>query len=329
MKRSSQEINRQAADWAARIAAGPLAPEQQAAFELWLAADTRHLGACGRMLATLERLDRVRGIGADAIRPLIAAKSPFWNRRRLMLGGGGTAGLAAAGIAGIVLWPERAPPPAITRPQTEFTTRIGETRILTLADNSVVTLNTDSRLQIAFSPELRKLRLLRGEALFHVAKNKKRPFVVIADDTQIRAVGTSFTVRLSQSRPLQIVVQEGVVEVTRPSVPAATPVRAVADTQTVVAKKEPITVLPIPYTKVARTLAWQYGQIAFDNETLREAAEEFARYSNTKVVVDTAVAGQTITGLFAANDPMGFARAAAAALNLRTEVGVDEVRIYR
>jgi len=242
--------------------------------------------------------------------------------------------LPAAGIAAPALLKSPHQPPApikaapVARPES-YATRIGETRLVALSDGSVVTLNTNSRIVVHFAKAVRRIQLERGEALFNVAKNKQRPFVVTAGDTQVRAVGTAFTVRLLQKQPIQILVQEGVVEVTRKGSSDVTPVRAVADTRTVVASGAPIANHPVTYTQVSRDLAWQYGQIAFDNQTLEEAAREFARYSKVKIIVDPAVANRTITGLFASNDPAGFAEAAASALSLRTETGVEEVRIIR
>ena len=209
----------------------------------------------------------------------------------------------------------------------DFATEIGNTRVVALSDGSIVTLNTNSKVSVRFTRNLRKVDLVQGEALFNVAKNKERPFIVFAGDTQVRAVGTSFTVRHLQGRPIQILVQEGVVEVTRRSTANAAPVRVRADTQTVVPHNASISTRAVTYSQVVRKLAWQYGQIAFDNEALEDAADEFARYSNTRIVVDPAIGKRTITGLFASNDPVGFAKAAAAVLNLRVEVGTKEVRI--
>ena len=328
MRVSSQEISKQAGEWAAKVDTGELTPEEQEKLEAWLAADVRHLGAFGRSIAVLERLDRLRAVGTDAMRAMISTDSPVWSRRRLVMTGSAAASLAAATLLMTVVWRDR-PQQHFVVPTEDFATRMGETRIVTLSDGSVVTLNTDSRISVGFTGSARKVQLVKGEALFNVAKNKNRPFIVVADDTQVRAVGTSFTVLLLRERPVQILVQEGVVEVTRRGIPNAKPVRAAADTQTVVPHGAPIATHPVPYSKVARNLAWQYGQIAFDNETLEEAALEFARYSDKKIVVEPAVAGLTITGLFASNDPAGFAKAAASVLNLHAEVGVEEVRISR
>ena len=74
----------------------------------------------------------------------------------------------------------------------------------------------------------RGIDLIRGEALFDVTKDRKRPFVVTAGATQVRAVGTSFSVQLLPDQPVQVLVREGVVEIKRPDVPMAPPVRAAA-----------------------------------------------------------------------------------------------------
>jgi transmembrane sensor len=319
MRLSSQEIDRQAAEWAAKMAAGSLTPEEQASFESWLAADIRHLGAYGRAEAVLARLDRLRAVGTGALHPASHAELSGWTRRRVLLTGSTAAGLAAASVVGTMLWKDGS--------REDFATEIGNTRVVALSDGSIVTLNTNSKVSVRFTRNLRKVDLVQGEALFNVAKNKERPFIVFAGDTQVRAVGTSFTVRHLQGRPIQILVQEGVVEVTRRNTANATPVRVRADTQTVVPHSASISIRAVTYSQVVRNLAWQYGQIAFDNEALEDAADEFARYSNTRIVVEPAIAKRTITGLFASNDPVGFAKAAAAVLNLRVEVGTKEVRI--
>lgn len=316
----NQEICRQAAEWASKRTSGTLSPEDMVRFEAWVAADTKHLGAYGRAIAVLARLDRLSAVGASALRPT-SGGGPVWSRRHIMLAGGAASGLAAAGFAGVALWD------GLT--QQDFSTAVGETRVVVLADRSIATLNTNSKMVVQYSAQVRKIRLLQGEVFFKVTKNNRRPFIVFAGDSEVRAVGTSFMVRFLQQRPVQILVQEGVVEVTRKDAPNARPVRSVAETQTIVPRGKPIVTRPVSNSQITRGLAWQYGQIAFDNVTLQVAAIEFARYSNTRIIIDPAVSDRTITGMFPSNDPIGFAKAAAAVLNLRLDVGPDEVRIIR
>jgi len=178
---------------------------------------------------------------------------------------------------------------------------------------------------------LRGVELLQGEALFDVARNKTRPFVVAAGDTNVRAVGTSFTVRRLEAAPVQVLVREGVVEVFKPASDAA-PVRVSANTMAEASsvQGEAIAARPLPPAQLQRQLAWQTGQIAFEGETLAQAAAEFARYSDTKIVIDDpALAREEITGLFKTTDPVGFAKKTAISLNLHASIGEGEVRLSR
>jgi transmembrane sensor len=346
MGQLNDEIDRTAAAWAVKIAGGALSPGEKVRFEAWRDMDIRHAGAFARAQAIMVRLERLRAVGAGALRttieeypapadtaeiqvpeldaavavPPVATVHPRPLARRRLIGAAAVS-LAAAGLVGVFLVPSRS--------QQEFATGLGETREVTLSDGSVVTLNTNSRIAVAYSEKVRKIRLLQGEAIFQVAKNKHRPFIVSAHEADVRAVGTKFTVQVLPERPVRIVVQEGVIEIVRRDKPRAVPVRATAETQTIVASSAPTMVQPIARPVVARELAWQYGRIALENKKLSDAAEEFARYSDTKIVVEPSVSSLTITGLFAANDPVGFARVAASVLDLKVEEGPKEVRIVR
>jgi transmembrane sensor len=317
MSSINQEIDKVAADWAARIDLGGLSNEEQAEFEAWLAADRRHLGAYGRAEAVLCRLERLN----VAVRKPAAyeGKRGGWDRRRILLASGTAASVAAA--LGIFLIPRRSP-------EATLSTQVGQMRKILLPDRSTVSLNTNSEISVQFTRAARNINLLKGEALFDVAKDKDRPFTVSAGDTCVRAVGTSFTVSLLPQKPIQVLVKEGVVELQRTNAPEALPVRASANIRAIVPPGASIVTVAMPEEKLARDLEWQYGRIALDNETLADAAAEFARYSDTLIIVDPEVSNQTVTGLFASNDPVGFARVAASVLKLQMEVKGNEVRIF-
>jgi transmembrane sensor len=328
---SPREIDRAAAEWAARHCAG-LTQEDRQAFQAWLDADTRHLGAYAKAEAVLAQLARVGAAGAEALRvPVVAvdeapdaaneAARGAAIRRRAILTGAAAAGLAVA--AGGAAWLAR------LLGQEAYSTSIGETREVVLSDNSIITLNTNSRVLVNYSKTSRRIDLVQGEALFDVAKNRKRPFIVTAADTQVRAVGTSFTVRLLPQQPVRVLVREGLVEIKRPEVPQAPPVRLAANTMAVAPPEAPIATATVARTEVSRTLAWREGRISFDNETLANAAQEFARYSDIQIKMSPELRGQTITGLFVSNDPVGFARAVAISLNLHVNVTSREVRLSR
>jgi transmembrane sensor len=319
----NQEIDRQAADWAARRDLRTLSSEEQREFDSWLAADIRHLGAYGRAEAVLARLERLHSAAVVDSVPDVA-DTPVWTRRRIVLAGSVAAGFAGLGAIGRTAW--ESVHPKSSHPEEYFATAVGESQEVRLADGSVMTLNTSTKATVHFTDETREIHLLQGEALFDVAKNKRRPFVVTAGDTKVRAIGTSFTVSMLPAQPILVLVREGVIELQRTTM--AVPVRASANVRVLSPPNAPIATVAIPEAQVERDLAWQFGKIAFDNQTLQEAADEFARYSDVRIVVDPDVANRTVTGLFVSSDPIGFAKAAASVLKLQLDVNGSEVRIF-
>jgi len=315
----SEYVDRQAAQWLARRQSGSLTPAQAREFEDWLAADIRHLGAYARAEAVLAHFDRVGAAGANALRTVPASGANLGFQRRTMIMGGAGAGLAFAVLAAGFGWRYLVP--------EHYATKVGETRLVLLPDGSVVTLNTNSRIEVRYRKDSRSVSLMQGEALFEVAKDKHRPFTVNADDTTVRALGTQFTVERLPDRPVKVVVREGVVEIFRPEVPEASPVRLAANEKAVAPAAAPIRRQAISPSQVMRDLAWREGRIAFDNETLKDARDEFSRYSDIQIIIAPSLEGKTITGLFVSTDPVGFARAAALSLDLRSEVSDRTVRI--
>jgi transmembrane sensor len=319
MMPTSEDVDRQAAEWVVRKDLGNLSPEDEFAFDAWLAGDPRALGAYCRVEAALFRLERAGGVARPNLNSTRPKENFRFTRRGVVLAGGAAAGIVT-GVFGVALW---------NRQQgIRLSSRIGEVREVPLDDGSIVTLNTNSEIAVKYTKDLRQISLLRGEALFDVTKNRKRPFIVLAGDTQVRAVGTSFSVSILPQQPIQVLVREGVVELKQAyNATRVLPVRVSANMRALSSRSDRIIAASLPQENVKRDLAWQYGQIAFDNETLSDAANEFARYNEVRIVVDPAIGSRTITGLFAASDPIGFARLAAAALGLHLEVDDGEVRL--
>lgn len=91
-------------------------------------------------------------------------------------------------------------------------TERGERREVALADGSVVQVDPETRLRVDYETHVRRIYLERGRALFHVAKNAQRPFLVKANDTTVRAVGTAFAVEQGPGNVV-VTVAEGKVQV--------------------------------------------------------------------------------------------------------------------
>jgi transmembrane sensor len=318
-RKTAREIDAEAADWTACADRGPLSAEQEQAFQAWAAQDARCLGAFGRMRALALSTERARALGPD-FNP--ADFAPSRSRRDVLRVGSAIAATALVGAIGG--W-------QLLSRQGRFRTGKGEVKVVALQDGSVVTLTTASEIRVRFSDRLRSVELVRGEALFDVAKNRARPFVVAAGDTRVRVVGTSFSVRHIDTAPVQVLVREGIVEVFKPTQVETQPVRIFANTRAVApTDNADIAARPIPAAELHREMAWQVGQLAFEGQTLAEAAAEFSRYSDTRIIIeDPELAHEEIAGLFRANDPVGFAETIAVSLNARAEIGEGEVRLSR
>lgn len=324
VRQTADEIDRQAAQWLARADRG-LSSEEEGELDAWLAADIRRVGAYGRMRAATLHAERsqVLSPGLETAVPSSAAPSRGLSRRRLFAAGGGLAAAAAGATAIGLGW--------MFRGQTHAT-GLGEVRVEALSDGSLVTLNTASRIRVNFSESRRTIHLLEGEALFDVAKDAARPFIVDAGDTVVRAIGTSFTVKKLKHQSVQVLVREGQVEVRKPA-GGGRPVSAVANTRVVstsASPAAPLAAVAVEPETLNRALAWRQGRIVFEGETLLEAAQEFARYSDTRIVMDDpTLAAERVSGLYQANDPVGFAQAIAVAFNFHVEVHEGEVRLSR
>jgi transmembrane sensor len=111
-----------------------------------------------------------------------------------------------------------------------YATDIGERRSLTLADGSTVDLNARSRIRIEFSGAERRVELLEGQALFQVAKDKRRAFIVRSGSATVRAVGTQFDVYRKASGTTVTVLEGRVAVYSTAQVEATSPARAPSPT---------------------------------------------------------------------------------------------------
>jgi transmembrane sensor len=250
-----------------------------------------------------------------------ASRTPRRATRRGWLAGAGAIAASFA-VTGLYL--------SATRP-VSHTTRKGETKVISLDDGSVITLNTNTRLQVRYAEHRRQIDLLEGEALFDVAKDRDRPFVVSARNANVRAVGTSFTVSNVSSAPVEVLVREGTVDVMRADQPQQPAARVTANCRAILPRDTgAVAVAQVDETELGSDLAWTDGRIVFRGETLAAAAAQFGRYSDIGiVVVDPELGAEKVAGVFNATDPVGFAKSVALSLDAKVEVRADLVRLTR
>lgn len=187
----------------------------------------------------------------------------------------------------------------------DLKTSVGEQRSVTLADGSVVYLNTNSELEVRWTQAERHIDLKRGEARFQVAKNPARPFVVATREATVKAVGTVFNVRTGEDTT-QVAVLEGRVDVHAigagaPTEPFASELLLAAGERAAVT---PSGVQPGVGPPIERVATWTDRRLVFRGEPLSAVVAEFNRYRNEALVVDDAGLAQIrINGVFDLNDP--------------------------
>ncbi len=202
-----------------------------------------------------------------------------------------------------------------SRSRTVYTTERGEQRVVSLTDGSLMELNTQTRAQVAYDKATRRIILRDGDALFIVARNPRRPFVVEAGGQSIRATGTRFNVSARALRTVVTVIEGSVVVAsTRPSEPTKSSNEpssglSIDGSSTAVNAGEQLVTsdrgaAQVHAVDAGRAMAWQEWKLYFDEETLASAVAEFNRYNRRQLSIDDPkLARRRISGVFFANQP--------------------------
>jgi transmembrane sensor len=310
-------IDDAAAAWVARHDRGLTAAEQDE-FGQWLAADPRHGERFARHRRGWNQLARLalwRPGHADEPNPDVLAP-PRPPPSGLSWRWIAPAALAAAALALVAFLP-RGHPPESARAVAEASYRQE-----VLDDGTLVEFNRGAEVRVAFTPAERRVQLAHGEALFTVARNPARPFVVEAGGVTVRAIGTAFSVRLGPAG-VDVLVTEGRVQVERAAapLPIAPPVAAGHRVVVPFAGEAPAAIAAVTPEEIDQALLWQPRLLEFVSTPLAEVAAEFNRRNRLQLVVaDEALRALPIGASFRSDNVDGFVRL------LEASFGVAAVR---
>jgi transmembrane sensor len=255
-------------------------------------------------LKDLPRDEKIASVAAASTAAAVRKRRIVW----------AAAAVLVLGILG--LWSQRGNERQI------LATAVGEHRSITLADGSIITLNTNTLLEELLRRGSREIYLRRGEAHFQIAHDGARPFLVHAGDAVIRAIGTQFDIRVRSDHHVNVVVDEGRVEVqsVHPDIePAA---RSAKTTQRALRAGEQLSTATADYAVTSMTplqlssgLAWREGAIVFDGQSLGDAVAEIARYTDARIIIsDPEIAALRVGGRFRTDNVQGFFDALPSAL---------------
>jgi len=288
---SSDPLLKDALAWIVRLHSGDETEADRAAFESWKATSGKHAAAAGRaeMLWSSLRptLKRYRG-----------------TRRRLSA----LILVAPLGMALAAL--------AVLRPLpyaellADYRTTTGEVRTVALADGSVVELDTGTSFDVGDGG--RTLKLYAGQIFVRVAPDPSRPFRVVTEKAETRALGTAFAIRVVGNRE-RVVVTEHAVRVTEEAS------RRSVD----LGEGEALEICPRRSVKPYKAdldalLAWRNGGLRFRDARFGAVVAEVGRYRYGRIMVlDDEVRKLRITGNFDIGDTDAFLTAASVSLPVR------------
>ena len=276
--------------WHVRLHAGDAQEEDWVAFTAWLQADDENRRAFDRLDILMAEM---AAAGEDFQAHFTASAEPPGESGRPMrtrwrawgpalaliaatlvvfvgIGQGWFGGLGGTGAPG----------------RHDYATRIGETRAITLADGSVIHLNTDSKITVALGARTRAVTLDHGEALFQVTRDPARPFIVTVGEQNVRVVGTVFNI-LRYGGKLTVTVARGVVEV-HPA--RAEQAHEAGLSATLMAGHQLVHKDGAPTVQVRKVdpraaLSWREGHRTYDKAPLSEIASDLNRYFPVSVRV--------------------------------------------
>lgn len=298
-----ENINRQAADWLARLHADDRSSRDEAAFHAWLKADPSH--ACAFENASTI-WDAVGGLRDDP-RPAPARRSEPVSRRAVMAGGAGLVLTCGLGLG----WQQAR--------AGVFETGVGEQRRFVLDDNTRIMLDTNTRVRFTASSSQRLLSLTSGRVDVEIARDV-RPFVIEADDMSAMAQSGRLDLRRDDDAVLITAVQGSA------RVQSAGARHELAAGHRIAMKPGSQDKLDQP--EIDDLVAWQSGRLVLRDETVAQAVAEMNRYSRRELVVaDRRAADLRLSGVYRVGDPEAFARSLTVLLPVEIALQPDTIRI--
>jgi transmembrane sensor len=325
--RANSDAEEEAACWQARLSASDCTGTDRACFEAWRTGSTanaRASDAAARVDALLEELGtrdaQLLAMADEAFEQGSQLHAPRIRRWAV------PAALAASVIL-VALVMGLGSDGVLPRPGSVAHFIASDSRRdFTLSDGSVVHLDVASEVSVRVADDRRDIELVRGRALFEVARDKSRPFIVSAGSARVTALGTQFQVSREAER-VTVVLAEGSVAVADTALPSW---------RETLRPGEEVDVSGSAETRVKHaadvqvTTSWSRGRHIFRGTPLAQAVQEVNNYAARKVRLgDPSIAGLTVGGNFVAGDSESVVAAFAAALPVRVVDAGSELILFR
>lgn len=290
------------------------------AFLAWVRQDPRHLEAYDRAEALWQSMGGTAQPGDCRDEAAIAA-----------LIAEGRAPITAARIGGafclfllvcIGLWQG---PAAFDSLRADHIAWTGKRESVVLSDGTRIDLNSGTAISVDFTPEMRVVRMFRGEAFFDVAHNSAQPFIVELPEGSVRVIGTSYNIDLTGGSA-DIALLKGRVKLRTRDDPER--VTRLAPGRQVTLRPAAISA-PQVFNPESLT-AWRNGRMVFYRTPLAEVLTELGRYQRGRIMlVNARAASIPVTGAFSTDDPAEVLDLIADILGLSSHRITDALTVIR
>ncbi|UTW54606.1 FecR domain-containing protein [Kordiimonas sp. SCSIO 12610] len=188
--------------------------------------------------------------------------------------------------------------------QADYSTEAGMKQEIALDDGSRLHLNTASKLSVTLEDDIRRVDMAYGEAIFDIAKDKDRPFVITVGDQQVRVVGTKFNI-LRHRDQVTVIVAEGIVDVA--DIAADGSVQTTGIERLTVGKRlvhdEVSGADSIENVDPSAVITWEDDILVFENDEITKVLATIERYFTVPILMDDNVTGIRFTGILNMKDP--------------------------
>lgn len=336
-EKNRPEGENEAAAWAWRMDRGLTAEEQDSLFD-WLAIDPKHSEYLNRQRQDWKRLDKLSAWCPEhsgrpnpdllAPKPKPVVNRVFW----------GAMAAAAAIVVAFVSYQQSS-----SRVSGSASKLVAESKPEIrneLDDGSTIKLKEGAEVRIQFSDAERRVRLIKGEAFFIVAKDANRPFVVEVQGVDVSAIGTAFNVRFD-TQAVEVLVAEGVVKVgstgdgSGEAPELQSEPRLEAHERAIISLTSQDMVIPqvavLSKGEIQRVLAWQHGMMTLESKPLVELIEELNRLNDMQLtIIDPELATMRFSGTLQSDNVEGFVRGLEQVYNLEATLqGTSEILLSK
>ncbi len=277
-----------ALDWIALLKGGEPARTDIEALQRWRAESPAHEEAFRRAVEIWRNLSAASEELAAQERVVPARPFRRVSTRRAVIGGA----LAASAAGYMAVRPPLDLWPSLKELSADYRTGKGEQRVVALAENVSLKLNTLTSIAVRSTPKEPRIELISGEVAVNARLAGKAPLVVFAAAGRATAENAEFNVRCIDGNV------------------AVSCLRGIADVEADGRNVELVSEKQVSYSSgfgpsvavaidPALATAWQNGELIFRDRSLSEVVEEVNRYRPGMIIITNSdLARRLVNGTF-------------------------------